>query len=368
MQNVAKNILMVYGENSMTSTGPKIIAFYLPQFHCIKENDEWWGDGFTDWINVKKAIPLYKNHRQPKIPQNNNYYDLLDENIFPWQIELAKTNGIDGFCFYHYWFDGKMLLEKPAENFLSKKNLDFSFCFSWANEPWTRSWDGKEKEILIPQKYTGIKDIVSHIEYLFPFFKDKRYIKIDNKPVFLIYRANSIIYINQMIDVWNTLAQGEGFDGIHFCETLTGFQKQKCLEKTDSMVYMEPMWIIGKKSKIAKLWTARYNPVKLNRIENYNHIWEKIIKDEIVNERSFGGAFVDWDNSPRKNKNNLVLRGSSPEKFEYYMRLQYEKSRTAGSPFVFINAWNEWAEGTYLEPDTYYGEKYLEAVKRIKCQ
>jgi lipopolysaccharide biosynthesis protein len=345
---------------------PKIIAFYLPQFHSIRENNEWWGDGFTDWTNVKKAYPIYNNHRQPRIPLNDNYYNLLDEDVFPWQIDLAKNHGVDAFCFYHYWFDGKLLLEKPIENFLKRKELNIPFCLSWANEPWTRTWDGKEKEILINQSYTGQNDIVSHIKYILPFFKDDRYIKIENKPLFLVYRTNNIKYLDQLIDVWNSVARDEGFDGVYFCETLTGFQRRKHSPITNGMVYMEPMWLVGKKSKFMKLLTVKHGILKQNRIENYDKIWNKIIIEEEVNENAFCGAFVDWDNSPRKKEKNLVFAGSTPEKFEYYLGMQYEKAKKANSPYIFVNAWNEWAEGTYLEPDTYYQTKYLEAIKKVK--
>ncbi len=345
---------------------PNVIAFYLPQFHTIPENDEWWGAGFTDWVNVRKANPIYKEHRQPRVPLNDNYYDLLNEDVFPWQVNLAKKYLVDGFCFYHYWFNGKLLLEKPAENYLDRKNLNLEFCFSWANEPWTRSWDGKNKKILIEQNYNGMTDIVAHIKYLLPFFKDDRYIKIDNKPLFLIYRANSIVYLEEMISVWNSIAKEEGFAGIYFCETLTGFQIEKHSENTDAIVYMEPMWVLGKRNKLMKLLSAKHSPVKLNRIESYDKIWKKILNEEKIGEQTFGGAFVDWDNSPRKKKKNLVFKGSNPAKFQYYFRCQYEKAKKLNSQFIFINAWNEWAEGTYLEPDIFYKTAYLEAVKRVK--
>jgi hypothetical protein len=345
---------------------PLLIAFFLPQFHRIKENDEFWGEGFTDWDNVKKAVPLYKNHRQPRVPLDNNYYNLLENQTLSWQINLAKEYCLDGFCLYHYWFNGKLLLEKPAENYLERNELDFPFCFSWANEPWTRAWDGKERAIIVNQHYNGEQDIIAHIRYLLPFFKDDRYIKIDGKPLFLIYRTNNIPYIKTMIEIWNLIARKNNLTGVYFCETLTGFQKEKFLKETDGLVYMEPMWIIGMKNKFEKLLSAKHSPIKLNRIENYDKIWNRLLTQENIDPQNFPGAFVDWDNSPRKKERNLVFNGSTPDKFEYYFKLQYEKAQRAHSPYIFINAWNEWAEGTYLEPDTYYTTKYLEVIKRIK--
>ena len=164
---------------------PHIIAFYLPQFHTIPENDEWWGKDFTEWTNVKKTKPLFLSHNQPRVPLDKNYYDLMNPATFLWQTELAKKYNVDGFCFYHYWFDGKLLLEKPLEMWLKHPEFDRAFCFSWANEPWTRSWDGLNKNILMPQNYNGEKDIIAHFNYMLPFFNDSRYIKIDNKPVFV---------------------------------------------------------------------------------------------------------------------------------------------------------------------------------------
>jgi hypothetical protein len=345
---------------------PRIIAFYLPQFHSIPENDEWWGKGFTDWDNVRKAIPIFRNHRQPRIPLDKNYYDLMDCNAFAWQISLAKKYCIDGFCFYHYWFNGKLLLEKPVENYLYKKKLDLPFCFSWANEPWTRSWDGKNKHILIDQCYNGMSDIISHMEYLLPFFLDDRYIKIENKPLFLLYRTCNITYLDDLINTWNLMARKVGFNGIYFCETLNGFQLKKFSNNTQSIVYMEPMWTIGLKNSFMKLLTAVHDPINLNRIENYDKIWRTLLKKEKINMQSFPGAFVDWDNSPRKKKKNLVFRGGAPSKFKFYLEKQFVKAQENHSPFIFINAWNEWAEGTYLEPDTEFNTGYLETIKEIK--
>ncbi|HFR3551845.1 TPA: glycoside hydrolase family 99-like domain-containing protein, partial [Streptococcus suis] len=195
----------------------KTIAFYLPQFHSIPENDEWWGKGFTEWTNMKAAKPLFEGHNQPRIPLNNNYYNLLDEKTMEWQVELAKKHGLYGFCFYHYWFNGHMLLEKPMEIMRQSEKINFPYTICWANEPWTNAWksDGNEKT-LIAQHYGREKEWKQHFEYLLQFFKDKNYIVENNKPLLLIYRPEIIECLNEMLDYWNKLAIEAGFSGIDF--------------------------------------------------------------------------------------------------------------------------------------------------------
>ena len=193
----------------------KIITFYLPQFHEIPENNEWWGKGFTEWVNVKKAQPLYEGHEQPRVPLNENYYNLLDPNVQVWQAKIAKEYGVYGFCYYHYWFNGKLLLEKPMENMLKNRDIDIPFCVCWANEPWTRAWVGETK-VLIPQLYGEKREWKEHFDYLLPFFIDSRYICDDGKPLVVIYRPEVIECLNEMLDYWNELAIQEGFEGLTY--------------------------------------------------------------------------------------------------------------------------------------------------------
>ena len=174
--------------------GVKIIPFYLPQFHEIPENNKWWGEGFTEWTNVRKAKPLFEGHRQPKIPLDNNYYNLMDDNVKIWQAKIAKEHGIFGFCYYHYWFkNGRKLLEKPAEQMLQNQEIDIPFCFCWANENWSKNWDGGNREVIMEQHYGGKQDWEMHFQYLLPFFRDKRYITVHGKPIFVIYKPEQII-------------------------------------------------------------------------------------------------------------------------------------------------------------------------------
>ncbi|RZL43083.1 MAG: glycosyl hydrolase, partial [Pedobacter sp.] len=192
----------------------KPIAFYLPQYHAIKENNEWWGEGFTEWTNVKKANPKFKNHYQPHIPINNNYYDLSDNNVLEEQAKIAQRYGVYGFCFYHYWFNGELLLETPLNNMLANKNPQLPFCLCWANENWTRTWDGQEKEVLKKQNYS-LADDLEHIKYLIPFFADERYIKIDGKPVFLMYRTELHPNIKEASEIWREEVKKVGFPDLY---------------------------------------------------------------------------------------------------------------------------------------------------------
>lgn len=341
---------------------PKIIALYLPQYHAIPENDEWWGKGFTEWTNVKKARPLYAGHNQPRVPLGGNYYDLRDPKTFERQVSLAKEYGIDAFCFYHYWFNGRLLLQAPLEDYLARKELDLPFCFSWANEPWTRSWDGRNRSILMDQIYGGREDITDHFNYMLPFFRDPRYIKKDGKPVFVLYRAESVSYLPDMIDIWNGMAADSGFDGIFFVETLSGFQPEKHSGRTGACFYFEPSWS-GRRTFFRKVLNSLKSPVWRNHRDSYGRVWKRILAGEDLSPDRWAGAFVDWDNSPRKGRSGYMLDGATPEMFRSCFSQLLCRMREADCPVCFINAWNEWGEGTYLEPDERNGYGYLEAVR-----
>lgn len=222
----------------------KIIALYLPQFHNIKENSEWWGENFTEWVNVKNAKPLFENHVQPKKPLNDNYYNLLDPKVQEWQSKIAKEYGIFGFCYYHYWFNGRMLLEKPMERMLTNKNVDIPFCICWANDTWTRGWVGEPNVVLMQQVYGGKEDWDAHYQYLKPFFFDKRYIFKDDKPLFVIYKPQDIPECDQMMEYWNELAKKDGFKGICFAyQTITmDIDRNPLREKFDYDIEFEPSY------------------------------------------------------------------------------------------------------------------------------
>lgn len=368
----------------------KIIAFYLPQFHNIPENDEWWGDGFTEWVNVKKAKPLYEGHDQPRVPLNNNYYNLLDDNVKIWQAKLAKKYGIYGFAYYHYWFNGHMLLEKPMEQMLANKEVDLPFCISWANETWTKAWVGDEKKVLILQKYGEREEWKKHFDYLLKFFKDDRYIKVDGKPFFIIYRPEVVPCLNEMLDAWDKWAKENGFPGMCFAYQSNDFDliKGRDNSRFDYDIEFQPGFTTGqiKNQKFKTLRKMRrsvahfvekhfgldlyrfgkdaINKVVDNRRFDYDTVWQSIIKTKPVSNKNLPGAFVGWDNSPRHGERATIYVGDTPEKFEKYMTKQIKNAKeNYHSDMLFMYAWNEWAEGGYLEPDTRNGYKNLEAIR-----
>jgi lipopolysaccharide biosynthesis protein len=356
---------------------PKVIAFHLPQFHRIPENDLWWGEGFTEWTNVKKARPLYRGHYQPRVPAQGRYYDLLDPEIQNWQAELARNHGVYGFCYYHYWFNGKRLLERPVESLLERGKPEFPFCLAWANEPWTRAWDGGDREILMAQTYGGPPEWRRHIEYLLSAFKDPRYIRVHGKPMLLIYRSSSIHQLQPMLNVWNEEARKAGIPGIHLVGMATQFGTDSRMHLFDAFADFEPLLTIIRYlrrttrrnerllSKLTRLsWRLFGRAGRTPVSYDYSTVWRAIEKRDIF-PHHYPGAFVDWDNSPRRGVyNSLVMRNFSKEAFALGIEAQIRKARRAEVDFLFINAWNEWAEGTYLEPDEARGLFFLEAIRK----
>lgn len=372
----------------------KIIAFYLPQFHRIPENDQWWGEGFTEWTNTRRARPLFAGHKQPREPLGNNYYDLTDEAARRWQANIAKKHGIYGFCYYHYWFNGKLLLEKPLQEVYRLREPDFPYCMCWANEPWTRAWDGNERQVLMPQTYGDHTDWKRHFEYLLPFFQDNRYITVDGRPIFIIYRSASIDRCDEMLRYWSELGKEAGLPGIIFVEMLTSFESGKNQRSCvfDAQIEMEPQYTLSHRKWLWKIYSGIalaerlfYSlktgikfvdsiKQKLDKLRyiipqpgirlSYDLLW-KIILNRPIKPNRYLGAFVDWDNSPRKGKRGLVIEGATPEKFGKYLKEQIIRARKNRVPFVFINAWNEWAEGAYLEPDKRFKFQYLQEIQKI---
>ena len=348
----------------------KTIAMHLPQYYENEENNEWWGKGFTDWVNVKKAQPLFKNHYQPVIPLNDNYYDMTDLETLNNQANLANKYGLYGFCYYHYWFNGKLLLNKPCEILLKHKEINENYCFCWANETWARTWDGKENDILIKQEYGGKKDWEKHIKYLMKFFRDSRYIKIDNKPVMFFYSPSRIENFNEMIEYWSDTLKKESFDGIYVVEFVNSFNNGKKDIKSDVLVEFEPHCAC--RYSIPNITKAkRVVCKKLGLIDylSYDKIWKAIInnKEDYGGKRLWRSGFVNFDNSPRKGKKGMILKGGTPTKFSYYLEeLCKSKNRNYVDDIVVINAWNEWAEGATLEPNKKFGYQYLEAIKKVE--
>ena len=355
---------------------PKIIAFLLPQFHPIPENDVWWGEGFTEWTNVRKARPLYRGHLQPRVPANDRYYDLLDPATQDWQAQIARQHGIHGFCYYHYWFKGKQLLEKPLDLLLSRGQPDFPFCLCWANEPWTRAWDGGDREVLMPQEYGVERDWEAHFEYLLRAFKDPRYIRVDGKPMILVYRSANIDVREPMFALWLKLAERAGFPGLHLVSMLTGFAPDP-QPIFDAYAEYEPAYTYTHRRpyllRKRERWIRQFTQFSwrwfgtAGRAPNsydYGALW-RAIANRVLPPNTYPGAFVDWDNSARRGLHrSLVMRNFDPAAFERGIRAQLKKGSETGAEFLFINAWNEWAEGAYLEPDEARGFFFLEAIRR----
>lgn len=367
----------------------KVIAFYLPQFHTIPENDQAYGEGFTEWTNTKKAKPLFEGHLQPKTPLNENYYCLLDDGVMRDQALLAKEYGIYGFCYYHYWFNGKKLLERPIEKMLDDKAIDIKFCLCWANENWTKKWDGGNNEVIVKQSYGDLEDVDRHIDYLIKFFEDERYIKIDGKPLFIIYRPDIIPNLKITIKRIRKRINEHGFPGIVLASQYPKFYYENVnLDLFDHFIQFQPHFlqtydINGHRTKLQKkimeimirlglrefgkrirgMVIGEDNTKKELEIRSYDDDWEKILDYKVNDKKLMAGAFPDWDNTPR-NKNGIAYKGSTPRKFENYMRLLVDKvKREYSTDFIFLNAWNEWAEGAILEPDEHYKYGYLEALK-----
>lgn len=368
----------------------KVIAFYLPQFHAIKENNEWWGEGFTEWTTLRKAKPLFDGHYQPRIPLNKNYYNLLDDNVKEWQCKIAKEHGIYGFCFYHYWFDGHMLLEKPMEQYLANEKCDLPFCICWANEHWTKAWVNSQNTVLIEQKYGDEKQWREHFNYLLQFFKDARYIKEDNKPLMVIYRPELIECLNDMLDCWQNLAIQNGFAGMKFAYQHVSFDNidNRDDSRFDYAIEYQPGYGLRDmnsktlqslkkiKQKLNLFLEKNFNTsLDIGRvIRNNNHlslvdydeVWKSILNRKPPSDKYIPGAFVDWDNSPRRGAKGSIFVGATPEKFEKYFRQLVVKAKEEyKKDYIFIFAWNEWSEGGYLEPDEKYGFAYLNSIKKI---
>lgn len=345
----------------------KIIAFHLPQFHAIPENDQWWGEGFTEWTNTQKCKPIFPGHYQPREPMDNHYYNLLDKTALKWQADLAKKYGIYGFCFYHYWFEGKLLLERPLQIYLENKDIDFPFCFSWANHSWSRIWEEK-KDILLEQTYGNMETWKKHFHFLLPYFRDDRYIQMQNKPVLIFNRPLDFEQAEEMTAYWQELAKENGLRGIYFIETLSGVQKESVLKDSSALLesqpgylnYVLPLWYRIVR-RLLQMVFFRHKP----SLNLYDYLWKTVLDHKPIetDKMVFPGSFINWDNTARRRKKGVILCGFSIEKFERYLTLQLTRTREVyHSEYLFINAWNEWAEGNYLEPDKKYGHGYLEAV------
>jgi hypothetical protein len=344
-----------------TATGVRPIAFYLPQFHPIPENDRWWGEGFTEWTNVVKAEPLFPGHYQPQMPADLGFYDLRLPDVREAQAELAAAYGIHGFCYYHYWFHGKQLLEKPFDQVLKSGEPSFPFCLCWANEPWSRRWDGRPHDVLQHQSYSTADD-VEHIRWLLPALADPRAITIDGKPVFVVYQAQDLPEPARTVDIWREEVARAGLPGIYLMTVETGWDAGWDATQVgfDAKILFNPQF-----SVLDQVPTLFVGPETM-RVYDYETAARAMMNPEPAPYRRYETVCARWDNSPRTGANAVVLHRSTPEGYGEWLTTAI--SRVLKEPedhrLVFLNAWNEWAEGAHLEPDQLYGRGYLEATRR----
>lgn len=355
---------------------PRLIAYYLPQYHPIPENDEWWGVGFTEWTNVAKARPLFKGHYQPHIPADLGFYDLRVPEVRQAQAEMAKEHGIEGFCYWHYWIAGKRLLERPFDDVLQSGKPDFPFCLAWANQTWTGIWHGAPKRILIEQTYPGAEDHTAHFLSLLPAFQDKRYISVDGKPLFVVLQPSELN--EEVVELWQKLAVSAGLDGLFFMGIVKNAHEAEALRKTG----FDACTISRTSGKIKLLTGFRALLLRFFGEKRAVDFYKNVLKQPfhvydyrdalpyITPEKDTGLEFFpcvipNWDNSPRSGLNGHIFTHSTPDLFRQHLRqaLQYVEAYPDQHKIIILKSWNEWAEGNHLEPDLKFGRGFLEAIR-----
>ncbi|WP_418877408.1 glycoside hydrolase family 99-like domain-containing protein [Xylanibacter rarus] len=379
---------------------PRLIALYLPQFHPIPENDKWWGPGFTEWTNVVKAKPLFRGHQQPKIPADLGFYDLRLPETREHQALLAREAGIEGFCYYHYWFgNGKQLLERPFNEVVESGKPDFPFCLCWANHTWSnKTWERKsslqKNSTLIEQTYPGVEDDINHFYSLLNAFKDKRYIKVDGKLLFVVYNPYDMPEPMRFIEIWRKLAQENGLPGFHFVgmtpSTLTfkimqDGARQRVMPnlKSSEDIFLSvlnmgfdavnsfgkrrgEMLYEGKWKNLAKT-VLRHIGVPTGNIKyDYARTVRNFFAPEDTWDNVYPTILPQWDRTPRVSSYDGIYVNATPDKFEkhIYQALDMIKSKTEEHQILFLKSWNEWGEGNYVEPDVQYGHGFLDAIKK----
>lgn len=346
------------------SVDVRLIAFYLPQFHPIPENDSWWGPGFTEWTNVTRGRSMYKGHNQPRRPAELGYYDLRVTEVRHRQAELARKYGVYGFCYYYYWFSGRRLLERPLDLMLADRELDFPFCVCWANENWSRRWDGSEQDILMEQKHLP-EDPARFIEDLAPILKDPRYIRVDGAPLLLVYRPDIIPGLTGVLRTWRKTAEDLGIPQLHICAVQSFGYSTGLEDGFDAMVEFPPH-SIGVSEITSTIPTL--SPRFKGKVYSYPEVIRYCLRlGSGVGLPVYRGLMAGWDNTPRRGFNSHIFHNATPEHYEVWLRrlIDYTRRHHQGDHrLVFVNAWNEWGEGAYLEPDQKYQYRMLEATAR----
>lgn len=350
----------------------RLIALYLPQYHPIPENNQWWGEGFTEWTNTAKAKPLFWGHYQPHVPADLGFYDLRLPEAREAQANLARQYGIEAFCYYHYWFGGKRIIERPFAEVLTSGQPDFPFCLCWANQTWSGIWHGAPDRILIEQTYPGMDDHRRHFEYLLTAFQDKRYLRVDGKPIFIIYNPRELPNSLQVTGFWRELAVQAGLPGLfliaetrsapHWDPKPAGFDA--CIDLrfpgTEWQSWRRPWRKL--KTEIRKKISKWFG---LPMVYEYKYSIEESVGEPVNGIESYPCVIPNWDNTPRSGKNGVVLKNSTPEAFSPHFQKALRRVRDLPTErrFVFIKSWNEWAEGNHLEPDLRFGHGYLKVIQ-----
>jgi lipopolysaccharide biosynthesis protein len=340
----------------------RVIAFYLPQYHPIPENSLWWGEGFTDWRNVRRASPNFIGHEQPHEPSELGYYDLRSAEVRERQAALAQEFGVHGFCYYVYWFNGKRLLHQPLDEVLASGRPEFPFCICWANENWTRRWDGLDREILISQEYSAA-DSRAFIRHMLPALADRRYIRVEGRPLVLVYKLDLIPDARMMTEIWREEAKRSGVGELYLCAARTTFIGDPTAFGFDACVEFPPhrFQAYGLNAQVTIT-----NPEFRGLVFDYR---DQVVQSLAVTAEDytiFRTVMPSWDNTARRQNDGTIFVRSSPDVFEYWLREMIHETRRllpAEKRLIFVNAWNEWAEGCHLEPDRRYGRQYLDAVR-----
>jgi hypothetical protein len=356
----------------MSNNRVRILATYLPQFHPIPENDEWWGRGFTEWTNVGKAKPLFRGHYQPRVPADLGYYDLRLPEVRQQQADMAKEYGVEGFCYWHYWFgNNRRLLERPFNEVLASGKPDFPFCLSWANHSWQDKQFSKEgtERMLLEQTYGGEADYLDHFYTLLPAFKDHRYIRVDNKPLFQIYLPLKFPEVDKFISCWQREARKNGLEGIHFVgHTHFEVDYDKIKQKGFDAINIVRLYHFYKRQytlperafmKMKRVW------FKHGGIFDYEKLFKYFSDTNDSRDDWYPSIIPNWDHSPRSGRRGNIFINSTPNAFKRHVKqvLETVKDKTPEHRIVFLKSWNEWAEGNYMEPDLKFGRGYLIALK-----
>jgi lipopolysaccharide biosynthesis protein len=346
-----------------TTRDVRAIAFHLSQFHPIPENDAWWGRGFTEWTNVTRARANFVGHWQPHLPADHGFYDLRVPEVLEQQAGLARAHGIHGFCFYYYWFSGKRLLERPVDTMLRSGKPDFPYCFCWANENWTRRWDGADHEILIAQNPSRADD-ERLIADLLPHFRDDRYLRVDGKPLFIVYRIGVLPDARASADAWREACRRAGIGDIYLCAAKTYDTEDPTTLGFDAVVEFPPH---GLRTPPLNASLDIVNPAFTGQVIDYRRFVLDVLARPEPSFTLYRTVFPAWDNAPRRPDASLTFINATPEIYEIWLREMIARTVERHPPsrrLVFINAWNEWAEGAHLEPDRRYGDQFLRATRR----